>query len=164
MLVRFTKSPPGAASDTLTCTRPDRSTVAHALPREGVLPLIAIQFVVEETLDWRDGLFGQITAGADFETILTPPLRRSAARSAPLPPTPRQARALAEVFQTGQWSGATDADGFADALARGCRRHRVPAPEIAPGQIDRLRLALRDFGALWRPLAPGASLERTFPR
>ena len=33
---------------------------------------------------------------------------------------------------------------------------------LTPDELTRVRTALREFGAAWRPLNPGQSLERTF--
>ena len=38
-----------------------------------------------------------------------------------------------------------------------------PAFALTPAELTRVRLALREFGAAWRPLNPGQSIERPFP-
>ena len=47
MLVRFTKGPPAAEADTLTCVRPDGSTSTQPMPRQDILPHDAFHFVIE---------------------------------------------------------------------------------------------------------------------
>ena len=43
-----------------------------------------------------------------------------------------------------------------------CRQRGVTPPAVTPAQIEAVRTALRKFGAVWRPLADGQALERTF--
>jgi hypothetical protein len=73
-----------------------------------------------------------------------------------------QAESLVECLQTDQWSGAADPAAFAQSLVLTCRRRGVAPPDITPEELSHVRAALREFGAAWRPLGPGASLERTF--
>jgi hypothetical protein len=47
-------------------------------------------------------------------------------------------------------------------LAAACKQERVPALALTPDELTRVRTALREFGAAWRPLTPGQTLERTF--
>jgi len=167
MLMRFTKGSPAARTDALTCLRPDGSQLNHAMPRQGVLPREAVHFVIETTLDWSDGLFGQVREGAAVSELLPDPKASNGNLSrVQKPDTTRlrllQAHALAECLQAEQWSGPSAAPNFLRNLAKACRPHRVPPPELTPPQLERLRIALREFGAAWRPLVPGATLERTF--
>jgi hypothetical protein len=159
MLVRFTKQAAAARADTLDCVRADGTTTRTVLPRQGVLPPTAVQYVVEVTLGWRDGFFGQVAHGA--------PLRRRAAAPAGGRQDREQApvlhsEALAECLQSEQWGGASDPGAFAAKLAAACRRRGVKPPELSPDDLTRVRAALREFGAAWRPLNPGSVLERRF--
>jgi len=167
MLVRFTKGPPAARTDALTCLRPDGSELKHLMPRQGVLPREAVHFVIETTLGWNDGLFGRVRDGAAITDLLPDP----GASKATAPRVQKtdtthlrllQGQALAECLQAEQWSGPTAAPDFLRNLAKACRPHRVPPPELTPPQLERLRIALREFGAAWRPLVPGAGIERRF--
>ena len=160
MLVRFTKNAPSAPADTLVCERPDGTTARHDLPRQGILPHDAFHFVVETTLGWRDAFFGQIAAGAAHDPLRSwghGPQRSLSKNSQVL-----AAAALVECLEATQWGGAPDPAVFAKTLAAACRRRRVPPPDISAEALARVRLALREFGAAWRPLTPGQSLERTF--
>jgi hypothetical protein len=73
-----------------------------------------------------------------------------------------QSESLVECLQAEQWGGAADPATFAETLVVTCRRRGVPPPDITPEELERVRVALRELGAAWRPLAPGDSLERTF--
>ena len=160
MLVRFTKNTPSAPADTLVCERPDGSTLQGTMPRQGILPHDAFHFVVETTLGWRDAFFGQIAAGAAHDPLRSwghGPQRSLSKNSQVL-----AAAALVECLEATQWGGAPDPAVFAKTLAAACRRRRVPPPDISAEALARVRLALREFGAAWRPLTPGQSLERTF--
>jgi hypothetical protein len=72
-----------------------------------------------------------------------------------------QTEALIECLEMSQWGGAVDPATFAENLVAGCRRRGVTPPDITADELDRVRVALREFGAAWRPLGPGCSLERT---
>jgi hypothetical protein len=160
MLVRFTKQAPAATADLLTCIRSDGTTTAHPLPRQAVLPHDAVHFAVEQTLQLAEGLFGPVATGATLAAAtaqLHEPATKSPSRTAAL-----QVESLVEVFQAEQWSGASPPDAFREKLRSACARRHVPAPAISPAEMEAVRTALRTFGAAWRPLAPGASLERTF--
>lgn len=159
MHVRFTKGPV-AAADTLTCVRTDGSVSSHEMPRQGILPHDAFHFVVESTLAWHDAMFGQIARGAAIDAVTAKLHGQSSGWSKMI--QAQQAEALIECLQAGQWGGATDPAEFVQMLIVGCRRRGVEPPDITPEELDRVRVALREFGAAWRPLAPGASLERTF--
>lgn len=160
MHVRFTKNAPTAAGDTLTCVRPDGSTTVGEMTRQGILPHQAFHFVVETTLRWRDSFFGHVARGGTLEQVTSqlhaPKIDASKHAQA------LQCEALIECLQADQWGGASDPVTFAETLIRTCRRRHVPPPDIDADELTRVRAALREFGAAWRPLPPGQSLERTF--
>ena len=152
MIVRFTKAAAPTENDWLTCVRRDGSSTSAALPREGILPRLAVQFVAEATLSRLDGLFAAVTGGRPLAAAA----RRLEAAGA------RQAAALVDALHAGQWQGAGSYADFIAQLATAGRRRRVAPPEISARELERIRSALRAFGAAWRPLAPGGTLERTF--
>ncbi len=160
MHVRFTKSPPAARADRLTCTRPDGTTLSADLPRQGILPHLAFHFVVESTLAWHDALFGRVAAGGALEHDATG-LHGATGRAAK-DIQACQSEALIECLEANQWGGAPDPAEFAQRLVRACRRRNVVPPDITAEELDAVRTALREFGAAWRPLNPGQSLDRTF--
>jgi hypothetical protein len=160
MLVRFTKDSPTADADTLTCVRPDGSSTAAPLRRQGVLPHEAIHFVVEDSLRWHDAFFGHVARGEPLEQVTDRLHGRSAQWSKITQAL--QSEALVECLETDQWNGAGDPAAFAEALVTACRRRGVTPPDITAEELERVRVALRKFGSAWRPLAPSASLERTF--
>lgn len=160
MLVRFTKGPVAGESDILTCVRPDGSTTRTEMLRQGLLPHDAFHFVVENTLGWRDAFFGQVARGEPVETVAAKLHGRHPEWSKMTQAL--QAESLVECLQTEQCNGATDPATFAQSLVLTCRRRGVPPPDITPEELGQVRTALRELGAAWRPLLPGASLERTF--
>jgi hypothetical protein len=158
MLVRFTKA--AATADTLTCVRPDGSATTLEMARQGILPHEAFHFVVEGALGWRDAFFGRIAQGRPAEEVRSLLHGERVQRSNIAQGL--QAESLIECLQAEQWGGANDPADFAQSLVAACRRRGVPPPEITADELDAVRTALREFGAAWRPLAAGASLERTF--
>lgn len=160
MLVRFTKGPVAAKADRLTCDREDGTTTTGEMPRQGILPHDAIHFVVESTLGWRDAFFGQVARGL----ALNPADRNTPGAQVDWAAAPQalQAESLVECLQAEQWGGAADPETFSATLAVTCRRRGVAPPALASDDLRRVRHALREFGAAWRPLPPGGTLERTF--
>ncbi len=160
MNIRFTKNSSAAKADTLLCVRPDGTTTKGEMPRQGILPHDAFHFVVESTLGWRDAFFGHVERGASLDHVAHklhgPPIEWSKLAQA------LQAESLVECLQAEQWGGAHDPATFAETLIVTCRRRGVPPPDITADELDAVRTALREFGAAWRPLPPGGSLERTF--
>jgi hypothetical protein len=160
MLVRFTKHEPAAAADSITCVFSDGSTTSAPMARQGVLPHEVFHFIIERTLVWHDGFFGQIARGSSVEAVTAklhdPKVDRSKNIQA------LQSESLVECLQSEQSNGAVDPATFAHNLILTCRRHGVPPPDIMAEEMAAVRNSLREFGAAWRPLAPGASLERTF--
>lgn len=160
MLVRFTKNASAAKADSLTCERPDGTVTRGEMPRQGILPHDAFHFVVETTLGWRDAFFGQIARGVSLDHLTSKlhGVKVDWSKNTQA----LQSESLVECLQAEQWGGAADPATFAETLAITCRRRHVPPPALDAATLSRVRLALRDFGAAWRPLTPGQSLERRF--
>jgi hypothetical protein len=160
MHVRFTKNPAAAKADRLTCVRLDGTTTTGEMPRQGILPHDAFHFVVESTLRWRDAFFGRIARGAELDHLVAklhgPKIAWSKLTQA------LQAESLVECLQAEQWGGAADPATFTQTLIVTCRRRGIMAPDITAAELVAVRIALREFGAAWRPLPPGRTLERTF--
>lgn len=159
MRVRFIKNRPEATADTLTCVRPDGTTTTVDMPRQGILPRAAACYLVEQRLGWTDAHFGPVARGGSLAEPATP-AARTARKNAD---TAGQCTALVECLQGEQWGGATDPAAFTRKLQAACRRHRVAPLELDPATIADLRAALREFGAAWRPLTAGQSMERSYP-
>lgn len=160
MLVRFTKCDPAAAADQVTCVFADGTSTTASMDRQGVLPHAAFHLVVERTLVWHDGYFGQVAQGATLDAITAKLHDRNIDRTKNIQAL--QSESLIECLEAEQSQGASDPATFALNLIVACRRHRVPPPDIMAEEIANVRTALREFGAAWRPLAPGGVLERTF--
>jgi hypothetical protein len=160
MLVRFTKHEPAAAEDLITCVFSDGSVTKAPMARQGVLPHEAFHFIIERTLGWHDGFFGHIARGESVEQVTAklhdPKIDRLKNVQA------LQSESLVECLQSEQWGGAVDPATFAHTLILTCRRRGVPPPDLTAEEISEVRTALREFGAAWRPLPVGSSLERTF--
>lgn len=160
MLVCFTKGATTAKADKLLCVRADSTTTHGLMPRQGILPHDAFHFVVETTLGWRDAFFGHVADGLSLDHAANQLHGVNVNWSKN--PRALQSESLVECLQAEQWGGAADPVTFAETLAVACRRRGVPPPALDPTDLTRVRLALRVFGAAWRPLQPGESLERTF--
>ncbi len=162
MIVRFTKALPAAEADSVSYLRDDRTTCTQPMPRQGILPRAAVHYVLETTLGWADAIYGQIARGgclADLAgvTAVPEPERTKTAPAAVL-----QSHALADCLQADQWGGASDPATFTLNLANACRRLGASTPEISAQHLEHVRVGLREFGAQWRPLASGGTVERTF--
>lgn len=160
MLVRFLKNPPAAKLDTLTCVRADGTTTSGDMPRQGILPHDAFHFVVETTLDWRDAFFGQVAGGVSLDHLASKLHGIKIDWSKHVQAL--QAESLVECLQAEQWGGAADWETFQDTLAVTCKRRHVPPPKVNSADLAEVKAALRAFGAEWRALNPGQSLEKKF--
>ncbi|HKB91395.1 MAG TPA: hypothetical protein VKC60_12825 [Opitutaceae bacterium] len=158
MRVRFAKR--SGKADLLTCVRDDGSETTGEMPKQGILPHDAFHYVVETTLDWRDSFFGQVACGISLDHITAKLHREKVDWSRNVQAL--QCESLVECLQAEQWGGAADLNTFMDTLAVTCRRRGVDAPRLTTDQLRAIKAALRSFGAEWRPLAPGAVLEKTF--
>ncbi|NBQ57097.1 MAG: hypothetical protein EBU32_01605 [Opitutaceae bacterium] len=160
MLVCFTKNTPSDSADALTCLRKDGTRAKGEMPKQAILPNAAFHFVIETTLAWRDGFFGQIADGADFASVTAK--FQTAKKSPAKIPRLRQIEALVACLAAEQWGGASEPAAFAVKLAAACKKERVPTLALTPDELTRVRVTLREFGAAWRPLTPGQTLERKF--
>jgi hypothetical protein len=160
MLVRFTKGPAASQSDLLTCIRPDGSKTTREMPRQGILPHEAVHFVVESVLAWHDALFGMLARGGSLDAVTVK--HRGRELEWQKATQARQAESLVECLEAEQWGGPNDPATFAEKLVLACRRRGVAPPDVTPEEVEQVRGKLRAFGAAWRPIAPGESLERTF--
>jgi hypothetical protein len=159
MLVRFTKGPLSARSDTLTCTRPDGTVSETEMLRQGILPHEAFHFVVETVLGPLEAFFGRIAAGETLAEVTA--CFHATEKKFSLHDTPgRQIEALIDCLQADQWGGASDPKAFTKALAQASRKRHVSPLKIESERLTAIRIALRGFGAEWRPLAAGKSLDR----
>jgi len=160
MLVRFLKHPPASKADRLTCVRDDGTSTSGDLPRQGILPHDAFHFVVETTLGWREAFFGQVARGVSLDHLTTKLHGAKVDWSKNVPAL--QAESLVECLQAEQWGGAADPAIFQETLAVTCRRRHVPPPAVSAARLALVKAALRAFGAEWRALNPGQTLERKF--
>lgn len=160
MLVRFIKHAPTERTDSVMCVNPDGSNTTCPMARQGVLPHEALHFVVEKTLGWHDAFFGQVARSGNLESVTLKLHDLDIDRAKNTQAV--QSEALVECLQAEQANAPADPAGFALNLLASCRRRGVPPPDIDANELVRVRVALREFGAAWRPLAPGAALERTF--
>jgi hypothetical protein len=160
VLVRFTKNTTAATVDAIACVRPDGTTTSSEMPRRGILPHEAFHFVVESALGWRDAFLGRIARGGSLAELAEKLHGQNGEWSKDVQAL--QSEALIECLEAEQWGGASDPATFATKLIAACRRRGVQPPEITTEEIDAIRVGLREFGAAWRPLMPGVSLERTF--
>jgi hypothetical protein len=160
MLIRFVKNAPAASTDALACVRPNGSTTQGDMARQGILPHEAFHFVVETELSWYDSFFGHVARGGSIGE--THARFHDGQRAWTKNTQGMQSESLVECLQSEQWGGAADPAEFAEKLVMTCRRNGVVPPDITADELDRIRASLREFGAAWRPLTPGQTLERIF--
>ena len=160
MVVRFTKNSPVALVDSITCVRPDGSSTTADMRRIAILPHEAFHWVVESTLGWHDAFFGLIARGDSLAHVTATLHRQDGEWTKNI--QAQQSEALVESLSSEQWAGPSDPATFAEKLIAACRRRGVLPPDITADELDTIRRALREFGALWRPLLPGHSIERSF--
>ncbi len=160
MRVRFLKNPPAAKLDKLVCVRADGTTTSGDMPRQGILAHDAFHFVVETTLGWRDAFFGQVANGISLDQLTSKLHGIKVDWSKQVQAL--QSESLVECLQAEQWGGATDPETFHETLAITCRRRHVPPPRVSAEELEKIKAALRAFGAEWRALNPGQFLEKTF--
>lgn len=161
MRVRFIKGPVVAKADTISCVRADGTVTSTTMPRQGILPHDVFHFVVESTLGWREAFFAQVARGVELDQLAA----KRAGRKVDWSKWPQalQAESLVECLQAEQWGGAADPETFHETLVLTCRQRQVRAPRVTAEDLARVRLELREFGALWRPLPAGGVIEREFP-
>lgn len=157
MILQFVKREPASRRDELVVATHDGATRTCDLPRQGVLPRLAVHFVVESTLDWRQGAIAALQDMARVCNAAGVPVIAASDTDRPA------ADAVVECLEMEQWSGSCDYPRFQERLEKTCAQSNAAVPAITPDQLNALRLAMREFGAAWRPLLPGSQLERTFP-
>lgn len=186
MLIRFIKQ--SHTHNSMECIRLDGSVTRCSFPNQGTVPRALIQFVVEDTLNIRQGIFGAIAAGKEI------PVEDGTMH--PHQTHPHQAdtesfldqieqietlqiEALIQCFQTemidAHWreypEGTVDPlsvarshsdvsdDRFQKLLTLACQQRQVDRPDFLESQIQRVRSRLRTFSHQWNELPVDASIE-----
>lgn len=155
MHIRFKKC--SGRYDAMTCDRLDGSSIRCPMPKQGILPHDVVHFVVEDTLDLRQGFYGLIAAGINFPTG-EPPWN---ADEFDLPDLTEalQAESLVECFQAELWSGSTEHKSFREILQITCAQRKVEAPLLTDNQIEDVRSRLQSFTETWNALPVGSSID-----
>jgi hypothetical protein len=131
------------------------------MPKQGILPHDFVHYVVEETLELRQGFWGILAMGVGFPNS-TPPWD---AADFKLPDLTQalQAESLVECFQAELWNDFQPSENFIEILHITCQQRNVPIPKILQTeQLNRVRSRLQDFSRQWQALAMGAALEVEF--
>ena len=186
MLIRFIKQ--SKTHNSMECIRLDGSMTRCSLPNQGTLPRALIQFVVEDTLNIRQGIFGAIAAGEELpvdKSDLHPHHMQShQAHTGSLldqieQTETLQIEALVECLQTeildAHWDKHTEEtveppsaarpefglsdDRFQPLLAIACQQRQVDLPKVSESQIQRVRSRLQTFSYQWHELPIDASVE-----
>jgi hypothetical protein len=159
MRIQFTKQ--SGKYDRMTCLRIDGTTTSCPMPKQGILPHDFVHYVVEDTLDLRQGFWGIIAIGVGFPN--TEPPWDAAEFNLPDLTQALQAESLVECFQAEMWNGFQVSENFAEILQVTCHTRNVPAPEnISPEQLAQVRLRLQYFSQQWQKLALRETLEVEF--
>jgi hypothetical protein len=159
MRIQFTKQ--SGKYDRMTCIRTDGTTTSCPMPRQGILPHDFVHYVVEETLDLRQGFWGILAIGVGFPK--SEPPWDAAEFDLPDLTQALQAESLVECFQAEMWNGFQQSSHFAEILQVTCHARNVPAPEpISSEQLAQVRSQLQLFSQQWQSLAVGETLEVEF--
>ncbi len=155
--IRITKGRNGPTI--LTCTRPDGSTtwakVSEYFPTHDMA-----HFVVETTLKIPDAFYSLILDGWDIADFAV----KGASRK--FPPHANLVEALVGRLQSDLMPGSDftaasyneEVDAVLEGIGNRERRH------VDEAELALMRTQLRESLGQWSALAPGESLELTFPR
>lgn len=158
MKIRLTKAKEDKLG-TLTCLRDDGSvTWQPSSPYFARHDLI--HYAVETTLGYREGFLGLVAAGKGLDEFGT---RNGVKDTYTLEEA--WAESIVGVLQWPTIGGGPEPSPaeFAAALQEGCEAHGMPAPEVSPAQLERIRMHVRALHRAWDRLPPGATMELTFP-
>lgn len=159
MQIRFTKQ--SDKYDRMECIRTNGTTTSCPMPKQGILPHDFVHYVVEETLDLRQGFWGILAIGVGFPN--SEPPWDAADFNLPNLTQALQAESLVECFQAEMWNGFQMSENFAEILQVTCQSRNVPAPDkISLEQLEQVRLRLQGFFKQWQKLAVGETLEVQF--
>jgi hypothetical protein len=159
MRIRFTKQ--SGKHDWMKCIRPDGTTTSCPMPKQGILPHDFVHYVVEDTLDLRQGFWGILAIGVGFPNSAPP--WDAADFNLPDLTQALQGESLVECFQAEMWNGFQVSENFAEILQVTCDARTVPVPEtISLNQLQQVRSRLQDVSQQWQSLAIGETLEVEF--
>jgi hypothetical protein len=159
MQIQFAKQ--SGKYDRMTCFRADGTTTSCPMPKQGILPHDFVHYVVEETLDLRQGFWGILAIGVGFPN--SEPPWDAADFNLPDLTQALQAESLVECFQAEMWNDFQKSENFAEILQVTCQARNVPAPDsVSPERLEQVRSRLQDFFQQWQSLAIGETLEVEF--
>jgi hypothetical protein len=159
MRIRFTKQT--GKQDWMECIRDDGTSTCCPIPKQGILPHDFVHYVVEDTLDLRQGFWGIIAIGAGFPNS-QPPWDAS---KFDLPNLTQglQAESLVECFQAEMWNGFQPSPNFQDILEITCQQRGISTPQaLSSAALQQVRSRLKEFSRQWQMLAVGETLEVEF--
>lgn len=159
MLIRFTKF--AGKQDWLECWRDHGSSTQWPMPKQGILPHDFVHYIVEDTLNLKQGFYG-IIANAVVIPKSSPPwdvaefmIEDSI--------EPLQAESLVECFQAELWNNNQPSENFLEILQVSCEKREIPMPQnITEADLQKVRLRLQDFRHQWETLGIGESIEVQF--
>ncbi|NER01354.1 MAG: hypothetical protein F6K17_01295 [Okeania sp. SIO3C4] len=156
--IRFTKQT--GTQDWMECVRDDGTSTSCPLPKQGILPHDFVHYVVEDTLDLRQGFWGIIAVGVGFPKS-APPWDASEFELPDLTEA-LQAESLVECFQAEMWNDFQLSENFAEILQITCQQRGVQAPQFSSTTLLQVRQRLQTFSQQWQSLPIGKTLEVEF--
>ncbi|MGB5973102.1 MAG: hypothetical protein WBG38_07275 [Nodosilinea sp.] len=158
MQIRFSKQ--AGKQDWMECLRADGTSTRCPMPKQSILPHDFVHYVVEDTLDLRQGFWGILAQGVGFPNA-APPWDAVDFDLPDLTPA-LQAESLVECFQAELWHDAQPSQNFAQILAITCQQRGVPMPTFAAADLKRVRSRLQSFSQQWQGLEVGDGIIVTF--
>ncbi|MBF2046584.1 MAG: hypothetical protein EDM05_002090 [Leptolyngbya sp. IPPAS B-1204] len=155
MQIRFTKH--SGKQDWLECIRDDGTSTRCPMPKQGILPHDLVHYVVEESLNLRQGFWGILALGVGFPNAAPP--WDAADFNLPDLTEALQAESLVECFQAEMWNGFQPSENFWEILQITCQQRQVTVPQFLTYQdVERVRLRLQAATQQWAALAIGETL------
>lgn len=158
MRILFTKC--AGKQDWMECLRDDGTSTRCPMPKQGILPHDFVHYVVEDTLDLRQGFWGILAIGVGFPTS-TPPWD-AADFDIPDLTQALQAESLVECFQAEMWNGFQPSEDFIALFQVACQSRYIPILEISLPKLQQVRSRLQIYSQQWEKLAIGESSEVDF--
>lgn len=167
MRISITK---GDKEDQLEMERADGTRASTRFPHKGPIPHDFVHYAVESELGIDRGFWGLVDAGHHPEEIqeIAKAAGHASAKRAEVPAADFvpaiQAERIVEAFEADHWSGGQgDPAGVAYMAEAGCEQSLVAPIALEEAAVERIRARIADFSARWSALAPGGTIDLTWP-
>ena len=156
MIITFHKNHPDP--DTLTCIRPDGTTLHETLPPGCVFHDLA-HLVVESRLAYTEGVFGMIAQGHAIDEYS----QTNDLRTFQLSPQAYHAEFLSTLVQSAAFTGQIS-PAYLEMLQNAATQANLPFPQLPDQPILQACLQqTRHLTERWIQLPPQSALTLTFP-